>query len=288
MADTILVTGATGTVGSEVIRQLRDRGIPVRAGVHTSEKAGIFSEQGIDVVHIDYEKADTFDTAVAGVDKLFFVGFAGPQFAGVSRQLARTAKQAGVTHFVKLSAYGAGFSPEFYIANAHRESEVAIEAEGIAYTHLRPNVFMQNLINYHGWSIRQEGKFYLAQGNGKVSFIDVRDVGTAAVTVLTQPGHEGKAYTLTGLEALTYHQAAVILSEAVGKPITYVPLSEAEARQRIQAMGQPDFLIDIGVNMDTFGRADGFARITQEFEELAHQEPITFKQFARDYTDAFA
>lgn len=283
----ILVTGATGVVGSEVIRQLAAKGLPIRAGVHTLAKAEPFREQGIEVVHIDYEKPETFATAVAGTDKLFFVGFAGSHFAEISQKLAETAKQAGVIQFVKLSAYGADFAPEFYIASSHRESEAAIEATGIPYTHLRPGVFMQNLLNYYSWSIRQSGQFSLAQGDGRVSFIDVRDVGKAAVTVLTQPGHENKAYTLTGSEALTYSQAVEILSAATGERIRYVPISAEEARLQALAKGQPDAYLEIGANMDTFGRKGGFARITTEFEALTRQKPIPFSQFAVDYADTF-
>lgn len=188
----ILVTGATGVVGSEVIRQLVAQGVPVCAGVHTLAKAEPLREQGIEVVHVDYEKPETFATAVASTDKLFFVGFAGPHFAEISQKLAETAKQAGVTQLVKLSAYGADFAPEFYIARSHRESEAAIEATGIPYTHLRPGVFMQNLLNYYGWRIRQSGQFSLAQGEGRVSFIDVRDVGKAAIAALPSPATKTK------------------------------------------------------------------------------------------------
>lgn len=140
------------------------------------------------------------------MEKLFFVGFAGSTFAQLSKNLVEAAKVAGVRHFVKLSAYGADFAPEFYIAKSHRESEEAIEATGIAFTHLRPNVFMQNFSNYYGPMIRSEGKLYLAHGDGRVSFIDVRDVATVAVEVLTRPGHEGQSYTLTGSEALSYNE----------------------------------------------------------------------------------
>lgn len=284
---TVLVTGATGVVGSEVIRQLAAEGVPVRAGIHTLSKAALLREQGIEVVPIDYDEPAGFATAVSGIDKLFFVGFAGPQFAETSRALAEAAQKAGVTQFVKLSAYGADFAPEFYIARSHRESEAAIETTGIPYTHLRPGVFMQNLINYYGHSIRQSGQFSLAQGEGRVSFIDVRDVAKAAVTVLTRPGHESKAYTLTGLEALTYFQAAAILSEAVGETIRYVPIAAEQARQQALAMGQAEAFIEIGANMDAFGRSGGFGRITTEFEALTGQKPITFAQFAADYADAF-
>lgn len=283
----ILVTGATGTVGREVVRQLAAIGVRIRAAIHTPSKAGQVQNPGVEIVALDYDRPQTYAPALTGVEKLFFVGFAGPHFAEISGNLARAAREAGVRHLVKLSAYGADFAPEFFIAKSHRDSEEAIEATGIAYTHLQPNVFMQNLVNYYGHSIREEDKFSLAQGDARVSFIDVRDVGAAAVAVLTQTGHEGQAYTLTGLEALSYEQAAAILSQAVGREITYAALSEEESRQQMQAMGRPDFLIEVGLNMDAFGRAGGFSRITSDFETVTGQKPISFEQFARDYAPVF-
>jgi uncharacterized protein YbjT (DUF2867 family) len=283
----ILVTGATGTVGTEVVKQLVARGVQVRAAVHTPGKADWLKPLGVEIVEMDYAQPETYIAALRGVEKAFFVGFAGPTFAELSRNFAEAAKQAGVTHLVKLSAFGADFAPQFLIAKSHRESEAAIEATGIAYTHLRPNVFMQNLINYFGYSIRNEGKFALAQGDGKVSFIDVRDVGTAAVEVLTHSGHEGKGYSLTGSETLSYYEVADMLSRAIGKTITYVSLSEEDALSQARAAGQPDFFIEVGRTMDAFGRSGGFAPITTEYEQITGQKPINFEQFARDYAEAF-
>lgn len=283
----ILVTGATGTVGREVVGQLVRMGSRVRAAVHTPRKAEPLRQHELEIVPLDYDVPDTHSPAVAGADRVFFVGYAGPRFAEISARLAEAARRAGVRHFVKLSAYGADFAPEFFIAKSHRDSEEAIEATGIPFTHLRPNVFMQNLITHHSQSIKQHGTFSLGQGDGRVSFIDLRDVSAAAAAVLTQSGHEGRVYTLTGSEALSYFEAAEILSRAVGRQITYVPLSEDQVRRQAQASGRPDFLLQIGLNMDAFGRSGGFARVTGEFEGLIGRKPITFAQFARDHVRAF-
>ena len=244
MTGTIIVTGASGTVGREVVKQLAAAGMKVRAAVHTASKGDVFKRLGIETVELDYARPETWAAAFDGAAKVFFVGYAGPTFAELSRNLAEAAKKAGVAHFVKLSAFGADFAPQFYIARSHRESEEAIESTGIAYTHLRPNVFMQNLINYYGQAIRDTGIFYLAQGDGKVGFIDVRDVAAAAVVTLTSGGHAGKSYSLTGSESLSYYQVAEILSRAAGKKIEYVALSEEQALQQSRASGAPEFLIE--------------------------------------------
>jgi uncharacterized protein YbjT (DUF2867 family) len=241
----------------------------------------------VEIMVFDYEKPETYQETLRNVNKVFFVGYATPTFATHTERFAYAARKAGVSHFVKLSAYGADFAPGFLIAKNHRESEVAVESMGIPYTHLRPNVFMQNLINYHLYTIRNEGRIYLNQGEGKVSFIDVRDVGRAAVQVLTQTGHVNKVYTLTGFEMMNYFEVAKILSRVSGRRITYVPLTEEESRRRAQALGQPDFLVEITMNMDTFGKKDGFSRITNDFTELTGSKPISFIQFAMDYAATF-
>lgn len=287
MTDTIIVTGASGTVGREVVKQLVAAGMKVRAAVHTASKGEVFKRLGIETVELDYTRPETWAAALNGAAKVFFVGFAGPTFAELSRNFAEAAKKAGIAHFVKLSAFGADFAPQFYIAKSHRESEEAIEATGIAYTHLRPNVFMQNLINYYGQTIRDAGRFYLAQGDGKVSFIDVRDVAAAAVETLTSGGHAGMSYTLTGSEALSYYQVAEILSRATGKTIEYVALSEEQALQQSRARGLPEFVVEVSRNMDAFGRDGGFAPVNSVYEQITNRQPVRFEQFAMDYAEAF-
>lgn len=243
--------------------------------------------RGIDSVALDFEDAKTYRPALEGAGAVFFVWYANPRFAEVSGHLAEAAKAAGVRRFVKLSAYGADFAPEFLIAAAHRESELAIEAAGITYTHLRSNVWMQNLVNYHEESIMREGALYLGQGAGRVSFIDVRDVGRAAVVALTKGGHGDLAYTLTGTEAFSYDDVAAVLSRVSGRRIRYVALSEEEARRRALARGAPPFIVEINLNMDEFGRKGGFARITREFAALTGGEPIAFERFATENIEAF-
>ncbi len=152
---------------------------------------------------------------------------------------------------------------------------------------LRPNVFMQNLSNYYGQAIRDTGIFYLAQGDGKVSFIDVRDVAAAAVETLTSGGHEGKSYSLTGSESLSYYQVAEILSRAAGKKIEYVALSEEQALQQSRARDLPEFLIEVGKSMDAFGRGGGFAPVNSVYQQITNRQPVRFEQFAMDYAEAF-
>jgi uncharacterized protein YbjT (DUF2867 family) len=139
--------------------------------------------------------------------------------ADLEGSFVNEAKKTGVKHIVKLSALG---GRKAIFPSLHRESEETIEASGVPYTFLRPNGFMQNFVNYSSGTINTQNAFYAAQGNGAVSHIDIRDIGAAAVNVLSSGGHEGKAYSLTEPEALTNPQVAERLSRAVGRTIRYV------------------------------------------------------------------
>ena len=283
MEGKILVTGATGTIGSEVIKQLSSKQADIRAAVHSISKAENLKEYNEQVVELDYNKPETFETALKGIEKVFCLVMAHPAVGKVSKTFAEAAKKEGVKHLVKLSAYGADAGETFILAANHRLSEKAIEESGIAFTHLRPNVFMQNFINYYGTNIKSEGKLHLPHGDAGVGFIDTRDVAAAAAEVLTSDGHEGKAYTLTGPESISYYDAVKILSEAAGKTICYVDVPKNSAIKEMKNNGAPGFMIKVWINMADFTKSGGFSPLTNTFEEITGRKPITFKQFANDH-----
>ena len=171
----------------------------------------------------------------------------------------------------------------------HRQEEKIIENSGIPYTFLRPNAFMQNFVNFYGHIIKAQNAFYLPTGNGKVSFADVRDIAAVAVQALTKNGsrHVNKVYEITGQEALSYYQAAEILSNATGKKIDYVNISDEEARGAMKEVGLNDWLINHQSDLYTYFRKGYASHISSAIEEVTGKKPITFAQFAKDYTEAF-
>ena len=288
MSETILVTGATGTVGSEVIKALATTEARVRAGVHSlikGDRFRIFPE--VELVEIDFARPESLRVAFTGVTKVFQITPFTPEQVAIGKQLIDAAKQAGVQQVVKLSTSGADAEPGIQLGRWHREAEKYLENSGISYTLLRPTSFMQNFINYQGHSIQQEDKIYQPVGEGKVGYIDVRDIADVARIVLTEPGHEEKAYELTGPEAISVAQVAATLSEVTGRSITYVDVPEEATRQAMSGAHLPDWMIDGMMELNAIIKAGYAANVTNTVEKLTGQAPRTFAAFAHDYAASF-
>jgi len=282
----ILVTGASGTVGSEVLKQLREQGADVRAAFHSAEKAARAKKQGIDSVVLDYADRASTAAALKGVDKVFLLGPTVPNQSELENNVVEEAKKAGVRHIVKLSVLDAG-GEKYTFAKWHRAVEKTIERSGLKYTFLRCNEFMQNTLTYYLGTIKSEGAFYLPTKDSKNSVIDVRDIAAAAVKALTTSGHENKVYELTGPEALSHEQIAQKLSAAVGKQIKYVDISPAAFKEGAVAAGIPEWYVDALLNLYQFYVAGGAQQVTKDVERVTGSKPRTFDEFARDHAAGF-
>jgi len=276
----ILVTGASGTVGSEVVKALAATDAKVRAGYRTRAHN---IPSGVESVALDFDDGDTVDAAVMGVETVFLLS----TMVGHERNVVDAAKRAGVERIVKLSVNGAD-KEAFTFARWHRAIEKHIEASGVPWTFLRPAGFMQNFFNYMGDSIRKQSAFYTATGTqGSGAHIDARDIGAVAARVLTGDGHEGKAYELTGPRAIGYDEAAQILSKAVGKEIKHVAITPEQYKQGALQMGMPEPYVDALVDLDTAYASAQLTQVTPAVKQLTGRDPIAFEQFAKDYADKF-
>jgi len=293
---TILVTGPTGTVGSEVVKQHASSSSGhniTRAAVHSQDKADKFKRdnRAVEIVKIDYNKPETIANALSNADKLFWLTLPALDMKEISSNLVKEAKKNGVEHIVKLSVMGADAEPGTIIGRLHRQEEKIIEESGIPYTFLRPGPFMQSFLPtkfFFGQTIKTQNAFYLPAGDGKVAFADVRDIAAVAVQALTDDSrHVGKAYTITGQEALSYGQVAEILSNEVNKRISYVDISEEESRRGMKQIGMEDWLIDAIMEFFSIVRAGHGSQTTAIIEEIIGRTPISFQQFARDYAEFF-
>jgi len=283
----ILVTGAGGTVGSEVVRQLRSAGAEFRAAYHSESKAQAARADGIDAAVIDFNRPGSLAAALEGIDTLFLITGGAPNQVEQEISAADAAKTAGVTHIVKLSVWGAA-EEEFAFARMHRAAEKAIEASGIAWTFLRPIGFMQNMENYSAPTIQSQGAFYSSVGDAQVAHVDVRDIAAVAVKALTEPGHEGKAYSLTGPAAITFQEIARELSSASGREIRYVDLTDADLKQGLLGAGMPEPYTDAYLDLMRYYRTGNAGKISGEIRALTGRDPIAFDQYARDRAGAFA
>ena len=282
----ILVTGATGRTGSEVVKELIAKGEQVRALVRDPERAEAIRGPGVELLVGDLEKPETWDAALNGVDNAFLLSPEGPQMAELHGKFAEAANNAGVRHLVRMSILVANPDSPLAIGKWHGEADQNVANSGIPYTIIRPAYFMQNIIG-SARMIAMEGAFPGAMGDGKVGVIDTRDIGNVAATILTSDGHEGKTYPLTGPESLSQGELAGKLSAVLGKEVKYVNVSQADAKSGMMAMGMPDWMADGWAAMAIMISTGAADMVTPMVKEVTGQEPRSFDQFAWDYAGAF-
>ncbi len=278
----ICVSGAGGTVGSEVVKQLESAKAPVRAAYFSTGKVEAARARGINAVIIDYNRAETLRMAYQGCDKLFLLGPNVLDQTQLEVNAIEAANAVGVRHIVKLSvlsAHGEGFA----IARVHRPVEKVIESSGMVWTFLRPNSFMQNVVTYMGKTIQAEGVFYSASGEAKISHVDVRDVAAVAVTALTEPNSEGKVYTLSGPEALTYGELANELSKVLGRLIRHISLSPLDLKNGMLTEGMSEEIADRMLDLERYYREGQASLITGDIKQVTGRDPTPFAQYVRDY-----
>ena len=284
MSETILVTGATGTIGRDVMKQLAKKRAAVRAGVRDPGKARRQFGTEIALAAFDFEDAQSFDGALKGMEKVFLLPPLMLNQVEMVNAFVDAAKRAGVRHIVKLSVIGVDAGPRFMLGEWHAAGERHIRESGLAFTFLRPNSFMQNFINYFP---PRDGIIYLPWGNGKASFVDARDIAAVATEALTAHDHEGKSYTLTGPAALGIEEVANILSEAAGREIKYVDLAESAARDGMLQAGLPQWQVDALMELHAINKQGLWAIVALDIEKVTGKPPIQFAQFARDHAEKF-
>lgn len=284
----ITVTGSTGTIGSHLVEVLAREGVPTRAILRDPAKARRLPH--VVWAQADLSDASLLEPALAGTDRLFLLTGNDPGFGRIQIDVLRVAAQVGVRHVVKLSAYGASPRSNSAIGREHWEVEQALQQQSaMGWTILRPHSFMQNWLDDGAESVRAEGRIYSPIEDGRVPFIDARDIADVAAVVLKDPApHAGKKYYLSGGEAVGYADVASAISEATGREVTYQPISMEEARARMEARGTPAPLIDATLALAAYQKAGGpTAQVSGEVERILGRPPRTIRDFARDYAEHF-
>jgi uncharacterized protein YbjT (DUF2867 family) len=279
----ILITGASGNIGTELVKRLTAEKVRFRAAVR--ERADKIAGAA-DVVRVDYARPETLRAALDGIDTLFLLVPFAPSLAEFDAMAVEEAKKAGVKTIVKSSVIGAAREAHA-IARWHRQGEKAVEASGIAHTFLRPNLFMQSTQGFFAPSIKAQGAFYVPARDAKVSHVDVRDVAAVAARVLTESGHAGKAYEITGPEAITYADVAARLGKAIDKKVTYVDVPPVQFRASMLAAGAPQWMVDTMLDMERHIVEGGCAEVTDVVERVGRVTPTRFEGFASDFASSF-
>ena len=283
MSPGTLVMGATGAVGGQLLALLRSAG---ERAVGASRNPGrAAAARGGEWRGLDLERPETFPGALRGMERVFVVARPGDEHPEeAAAPLIEAARAAGVQRVVSLTAMGVEQDPEFGL----RRMERLVEAAGLEYTHLRPNFFMQVFAaGPLAAAIRGTGTLRLPAAHARLSYVHTADVAAAAFGVLTARGHAGRAYTLTGPEALDHDQVAEHMAGASGRAIVYEPLTEAEARAELAATGLGEARVERLLGFYRRVRAGHCAPVSAAVEEITGRPPHRFAAFAAEYASCW-
>jgi len=278
----ILLTGVTGKTGGATAQALLNKGVPLRAIVRNADKAAALKAAGVDLVVGDVTDQAVLAKAMAGVDKALMILPNGEHQLKLEQQFVDAAKRAGVKHVVKMSSMEAVPDATAPIPKIHYQSEQYLKKSGLAWTFLKPNFFMQNLLG-SGGTIKEQGKFFLPLGDGKTVMVDVRDIGAVAAVVLTGSGHEGQAYEISGPEVLSFHDVANTFTKVLGRKIEYVNMPMAAYRQVLSRFLTNEW--HLNAVCELFGEiaAGQPLHVTDSVQKLTGKAPRSLEQFIRDH-----
>jgi len=285
----ILVTGATGTIGNQLVRELCRRGADVRAAGHTAEKLEELQGLEVELQTVDLNRRELVDEAVRGVDRVFLLTPFIADFERQVRNVVEASKAAGVEHIVRLSALGSSPAADVGVSQQHGRCDEMVAASGISWTILRPTFLQDNLLGVAAGPIREQSAFYGASGNGEVAYVSSADIAASAAEILLDPApHAGKTYVLTGPEALSDGAVAEVVSHSLGRKVSYVDLSPQELSAGMRQSGVPDWLVEAIVGMERMKSSGQARQVSAAVEELTGHPGERYEQFVERHREALA
>jgi len=273
--NTILVTGSSGKVGRVVVEELKQVGEQVRTATR--------NPVGPDAVELDWNNPATFQPALAGVNRVFLMS-PSSEPAPKDFLLPFLAQAADGRRKIVLMSEGTTDVDE---TAPMRPVETAVQSCGSPYVILRPNWFMDNFHTYWLEPIRQAGILPLPAEDSRSAFIDARDVGAAAAAVLRTDRFDGQALNLTGPAAISCTEAAVLLSQACGRSIQYVPVDDESFMTSLLQAGLPQPVADHIATLFRITRQGGASQVTGNFQDLTGHSPRDLRQYAQDYAESW-
>lgn len=282
---TILITGATGTVGSRVAAALLERGERVRVGVRAPEKAAALREAGAEVVRLDFEDPSTLAPAFEGVRRAFLLVPFVEDFDRLVPEVLAEAKRAGVSFVVKLSAVGAEPDALLPIGRRHAAADRAVAESGLGYAILQPTFFQDNILKFQRDALREQGAFYGASHGGRASYVSSRDIAEVAAEILVDPAaHDGARYVLTGPEALEDARVAELASAAFGAPVRYVDVPDDAYADSMRQRGAPEWMVESMLGLERLKSSGQAAGVSPAVEQILGRPPEPMASFLSRHT----
>ena len=282
----ILLTGATGNIGTELVKLLVASGVPLRV-VSRDEKKVAQLDSRIERIIGDLHEVSVVERALPGIDKLFMIPVLLDPDHEADRLMINEARRAEVGHIVLVSSGAVRLGAKNPIGALHREKEVFIEETGIPWTFLRPGGFMSNALRFWADTIKSQAKVFNPIGDGKTAPISPYDIAAVAAVALTNTGHEGKLYDLSGPELLSTPDQVRILSKVVGKPIQCVDIPIEVAAERMRSTGVPEPLVESLSHLWMLVRKNEYPFQTNEVEHLTGKPAQTFETWCHKHRSAF-
>jgi uncharacterized protein YbjT (DUF2867 family) len=281
----ILVTAATGQVGSAALTALVSAGTKVRALVR--DPSALAAPERVQVVKGDFGDDSSLARALEGVVVMLLAGRDSPDSVSQHRRVLAAAHRAGVRHIVKLSAIGASPRSPVALMREHHEVDEEVRKGPADWTFLKPHLFMQNLLRATE-SVRSEGRLATPMGQDRFPLVDTCDVGAAAAVVLRNPSaHAGKSYALTGPAALSYKEVAAALATVAGHAVAYQPIAPKEFETRLRVAGVPDWrAFDLANIASAYGPADN--AVSPDLPMLLGRKPRSLSEFLGDHRSAYS
>ena len=282
----ILITGATGKTGSATAKSLGEKGEKFRALIRNEEKKEGLESLGGEVVIGSIENTDVVNQSMQGVKTVLVLLPNSESQLALEKQLVDSAKQAGVERIVKMSSIEATPDATSPIPKLHLESEEYIKQSGLAWTMIKPNFYMQNLLASAG-TIKDQGKIFLPMGEGKTGMIDTTDVGTVIAKVLSEDGHESMNHEITGPEILSFYEVAEIFSKALGKQVDYVDVPMDAYKETLGQFLTNQWHLDAVIDLFKGIAEGGIEDKTDTFNELTGETPKSLSQFLAENSFIF-
>jgi uncharacterized protein YbjT (DUF2867 family) len=277
----ILVTGATGTIGKEVVRALRAKNLTVRAGARTPEKLEALKKLGAEVVALDFNEPASVRAAFQGVDRVFLL----TPFVDHATELAKVAiaaaREAGVRFLLRMSGAGADANAPAALPREHGVIENLVKDSGIPWAVIQPSFFMDNFINFSRDSIKGQGAVYGASGTGKVAYVSSADIGAVAAEILASPEkHTSRTYVITGGEAVADEQVVRTISEVLGREIKFVNMSAKDYEAALRSFQLPGWMVDGLLFLEATVKAQGWGAATvTTVKDITGREPERLRSF---------